>query len=224
MPLLYLSLGVDEKLIYLVGMGPGNIKNLTLEVVEILENADKIISFGRIGDVAESFNKNIIKVKSLMEIENLVDKEEILNKVNCDENIAILASGDPCFYGILEYLKRKEIAIDRVVPGVSSIQYMMAKLQKSWHGANLVSFHGREEEREEKILKILEEPMSIILTDSKNNPSFISQLLYERGVRGKIYVGYNLSYEDENIITADVGDDINEESTLAVVLVDKQID
>lgn len=211
----------DEELIYLVGMGPGSIKNLTLEAVEILKTADRVISFGRIGDVAENFNKNIIKVKSLMEIENLLDKEGILNnKTNCDESIAILASGDPCFYGILEYLKRKEITIDRVISGVSSVQYMMAKLQKSWHGANLVSFHGREEEKEEKILKIIESSMSIILTDSKNTPDYISKLLYERGVRGSIYAGLNLSYEDEEIVIADVGKEISSKSTLAVVLVE----
>lgn len=96
----------------------------------------------------------------------------------------------------------------------------MSKLQKSWHNSNLISFHGREKDKEEKILKIIESPMSIILTDSKNTPDYISKLLYERGARGSMYVGFNLSYEDEAIITANIGDIIDDKSTLAVVLVE----
>lgn len=227
-------------MIYLVGMGPGNVENLTLEAVEVLKSASKIISFGRIGNTAEYFNKNIIKVKSLDDIGKLLEQEVKLQKnivinelddkiqsnidiSNTYENnsiIAILASGDPCFYGILEYLKRKEINIYKVIPGVSSLQYMMSKLKKSWHNSNLISFHGREDEKEEKIEKIRMNRLSIILTDSKNTPNSISKLLYEKGIRGKLYAGFNLSYEDELIVTTDIGNEINNESSLALVVID----
>ncbi|WP_144276032.1 precorrin-6y C5,15-methyltransferase (decarboxylating) subunit CbiE [Gottschalkia acidurici] len=205
----------DDITIYLVGMGPGNIKNLTIEAIEVLKDSSKIISFGRIGDVAQEFNKNISKVKTLNEIGYLLE-----NKSMIEENIAILASGDPCFYGILEYLKRKEVRIDKIVPGVSSLQYMMSKLKKSWHNSNLVSFHGRDEEKEEKIRNIMKSQTSIILTDSNNTPNNISKLLYEKGLKGKIYAGYNLSYEDEKIIIGNIGDEINYESSLALVVVE----
>ena len=108
-----------------------------------------------------------------------------------------------------------------MIPGVSSIQYMMAKLQMSWHNANLVSFHGREEERKEKIQKILNSDLSIILTDKKNTPSVISRELYEKNMNGMIYAGFDLSYPEEQIIEAEIGKDILHESVLAVVVVEK---
>lgn len=204
-------------MIYLIGMGPGNIKNLTLEAVDILKSSSMIISFGRIGETAEALGLEVEKVSRIAEIKDMLIRE---NESTEEKIISILASGDPGFYGILEYLKREEIGIFKVIPGVSSIQYMMAKLQKSWHGVNLLSFHGREEEREEKILKMLKEPMSIILTDRKNNPNYISKTLYIIGARGSMYAGFNLSYEDELIVKVNIGDEIKHESPLAVVLVE----
>ena len=209
-------------MIYLIGMGPGNLDNLTVEAVDILKFSTRVVSFGRIGTAAENLNPNIIKVKSITEISDVLEKlekeEELLNDSMV---ISILASGDPCFYGILEFLKKQQIEISRVIPGVSSIQYMMAKLQMSWHNANLVSFHGREEEREEKIQKILNSDLSIILTDKKNTPSVISRELYEKNMNGKIYAGFDLSYPEERIIEVEIGSEIVHESILAVVVVQR---
>ncbi len=205
-------------MIYLIGMGPGNVKNLTVEAIDTLKSSSKIISFGRIGETAEELGLEVEKVSRIAEIKDTLEKET--EAVKDEKIISILASGDPGFYGILEYLKREEIEIFKVIPGLSSIQYMMAKLQKSWHGANLLSFHGREEEREEKILGILKTPTSIILTDSKNDPNYISKTLYERGVIGKIYAGFDLSYDNELIVEAKIGDEINQRSSLALVLVE----
>lgn len=201
-------------MLYLIGMGPGDIKNLTMEAIDYLKSSDKLISFGRIGETAEKLSLKVEKVSTIGEIKDQV-KESIK-----EETIAILASGDPSFYGILDYLKREGVVIDKVIPGMSSVQYMMAKLQMSWHQANLVSFHGREEEKEEKIRKIAESPLSIILTDKKNTPDYISTLLYQRNARGKIYAGFNLSYEDEVIVKKDIGEKIVESESLSVVVVE----
>ena len=209
-------------MIYLIGMGPGNLDNLTVEAVDILKFSTRVVSFGRIGRAAENLNPNIIKVKSITEISDVLEKlEKEEEQLNDSMVISILASGDPCFYGILEFLKKQQIEISRVIPGVSSIQYMMAKLQMSWHNANLVSFHGREEEREEKIQKILKSELSIILTDKKNTPSVISRELYEKNMNGTIYAGFDLSYPEEQIIEVEIGSEIVHESILAVVAVQR---
>lgn len=209
-------------MIYLIGMGPGNLDNLTMEAVDILKHSTKVVSFGRIGTTAESLNRNVIKVKSISEIGSILENLEKENKKQNDSIvISVLASGDPCFYGILEFLKKQRIEIARVIPGVSSIQYMMAELQMSWHNANLLSFHGREEERGEKIKKILKSPLSIILTDKKNTPSVISKELHDKNMTGTLYAGFDLSYPEEQIIKADIGEEIEHESALAVVVVER---
>ena len=146
--------------------------------------------------------------------------DQIVDMLNADREIAILASGDPCFYGILDFLQRNGIAIDQVVPGISSIQYMMARLKKSWHSAALLSFHGRECSIEE----LRNSKTSIVLTDSSYTPNYISRLLSNMGVKGKIFVGYNLSYEDELIIEKQIGADIDDYSALAVVVIENEMD
>ncbi|KNF07345.1 precorrin-6y C5,15-methyltransferase, cbiE subunit CbiE [Gottschalkia purinilytica] len=198
-------------MIYLVGMGPGDIKSLTLEAVDILKGATKIVSFGRISNTAKEFNSNVISIKRVDEINEFTKK---------DENLVILASGDPCFFGILDYLKRKEINIDKVIPGISSLQYMMAKVKKSWQDCTFVSLHGRDE----GIEKILKSEKSFILTDSRNTPNSISKMLKEKGLKGKLYVGFNLSYENEKIVMVNIGEEVGEDTSLAVVVVENEMD
>ena len=50
---------------------------------------------------------------------------------NIEKDIAIIASGDPCFYGIANYIKNNFKGEIEIVPGISSFQYLMCKLQKA---------------------------------------------------------------------------------------------
>jgi cobalt-precorrin-7 (C5)-methyltransferase len=192
-------------------MGPGNIKYLTAEAVEAIQQADQAIAFGRIAETAEQIKTPVIRIKKI---------DEILTRIEPDKNIAILASGDPCFYGILEYLKKNGVTIDAVIPGLSSFQYLMAKLKKSWHPAKLVSLHGRDEEFEQ----IVKHPLSVILTDNIHTPHTISKRLQKQGIKGKMYIGYNLSYEDEKIVLKNIGDDIAEYGSISVVVIEHEMD
>lgn len=198
-------------MIRLVGMGPGSIKHVTMEAIDVIKNADRVIAFGRITKTAEQIRAEI----------KTIDKvDQILDFLNVDSNIAILASGDPCFYGILDFLQRKGIVIDEILPGISSIQYMMAKLKRSWHDASLVSFHGREN----SIETIRQLKKAIVLTDSIYTPDYISHYFYDAGLRGRIFAGFNLSYEDEVIVEKEIGAAIENISTLALVVIENEMD
>jgi cobalt-precorrin-7 (C5)-methyltransferase len=198
-------------MIRVIGMGPGDTKYLTQDAIDKIKNSKKAIAFGRISKTAEKIADKVIKVSRV---------EEMLKHLEDGEDIAVLASGDPCFYGILEFLKNKKIEVDEVVPGLSSIQYMMSKLKKSWHNAQLVSLHGRDD----GIEKIMKSRLAVVLTDSKNTPSSLSKALYNKGIRGKIYAGFNLSYEDEKIVVKNVGDEIENISSLSVVVIENEMD
>ncbi|MDF2532748.1 MAG: precorrin-6y C5,15-methyltransferase (decarboxylating), CbiE subunit [Clostridia bacterium] len=198
-------------MIRLVGMGPGSIRYITMEAVEAIKDTDLVIAFGRIAKAAKQIRA---------EVQTIDRVDEIIDMLDSDRDIAILASGDPCFFGILDFLQRKGIVIDQVLPGVSSMQYMMAKLKKSWQDAALVSFHGRECSIED----IKKSKTSIVLTDSKYTPNYISCFLSSMGVKGRIYVGFNLSYKDEFIVEKEIGADIDEISTLAVVVIENEVD
>ncbi|MCG8500973.1 MAG: precorrin-6y C5,15-methyltransferase (decarboxylating) subunit CbiE [Firmicutes bacterium] len=193
-----------------IGMGPGDIKYVTPAAVEKIQASCKVLAFGRISESAEKIKRPIIKIGKV---------HEILEHMRGEEDIAVLASGDPCFYGILAYLQKHKITVDEVVPGLSSFQYMMARLKKSWHHAQLVSFHGREDRLE----RISQNRLSVVLTDHQNTPQVLSEMLYQKGVRGKIYAGFNLSYPDEHIIVKNIGGPISGHSALAVVVIENEM-
>lgn len=190
----------------LVGMGPGHIKHVTLSAIEAIEKSTVNIAFGRIAETAREITSNIIKANNLSDV--------ILHATE-NKNSAILASGDACFFGILDYLKKQNISIDRVIPGISSFQYMMSELQMSWHTASFFSLHGRDPEYEQ----ITRSKLSVILTDKINTPDLISATLAKKGANGTIYTGTDLSYPTEKILHNKIGDTITTDSNLATVII-----
>ena len=103
--------------------------------------------------------------------------------------------------------------LGKIYPGISSIQCMAAAIKKSWHDMDLVSLHGRDYD-----LKNINRD-TIFLTDKEMTPNRISQELFKLGKRGKVFAGYNLSYEDELIEEFDLGETGQEPSPLAVCVV-----
>ncbi len=96
---------------------------MTIEVREAIERAEHVLAFGRVSNYLKDIRDDFTKVNKV---------EEIIKYIDSYKDILLLASGDPCFYGIVEFIKKKEIPIKNILPGLSSFQYMMAKLGKSW--------------------------------------------------------------------------------------------
>lgn len=193
------------------GIGPGNLKYLTVEVKEKIEKAEYVLGFGRVAKSLESIRNDIVQVNRVSEVLDYIDNHK---------EILLLASGDPNFFGVVDFLKRKGVPIKEVLPGISSFQYMMARLEKSWQEANFVSLHGRTESLEQ----IRENKLSILLIDKNKMPSNISRELYEMGIRGIIHAGFDLSYESEKIITVNIGAEIEDSSPLGVVVIENEMD
>ncbi|NLN97625.1 MAG: precorrin-6y C5,15-methyltransferase (decarboxylating) subunit CbiE [Eubacteriaceae bacterium] len=111
---------------------------------------------------------------------------------------AIVVSGDTGFYSLLSYAKRMVPEKDIVtIPGISSLQYFFAKLNKTWQDAKLISMHGRET----NLLKaVLENTTVGILTDDTHHPAHIAKTLVDAGINNKIiHIGEDLSYPEERI-------------------------
>lgn len=188
------------------GVGPGNIENMTIEVFNEIKKADYVIAFGRIEKSIEDIRKDI---KSIVRVSQLQDL------IKDDGYTLILASGDPCFYGVAKYLKKSNVKIDKIYPGISSFQYLMSKLQLPWEHANLFSLHGRDY----NLNDIKNYELNIGLTDSVNTPSSISQELKKIGVKGSMIAAYNLSYNNELIEEKEIGSEFSDISKLAIVVI-----
>ena len=193
------------------GIGPGNIDYITAQVLKEIQRANKILASARVGQ----------SIKFLRDDFTVVTKvDQILDFLNEEDDVLILASGDPMFFGIVDYIKKKNIKIDKILPGLSSFQYMMSKLQMPWQSASFISFHGRDLDFSE----FYKSSLIVALVDKNNNPDFISKELYKKGFRGSMHIGFNLSYEDEKIIRLHIGDSVEIYSNLAVVVIENEMD
>ncbi len=193
------------------GVGPGNPKYLTLEVKEKIEDGEYVLGFGRIAKSLKNIRPDIVEVNRVSQVLEHLDK---------NKDTLLLASGDPNFFGIVNFLKKEGVAIKEVLPGISSFQYMMAKLEKPWQGAKFISLHGRRASLEE----VKNNRLSILLIDKNKMPGDISKELYEIGIRGRIYAGFDLSYDSEKIIEKSIGQYIEDISPLGVVVVENEMD
>lgn len=200
-------------MVYVVGLGPGNTDYILPVATKILKKSTVILGFSRAIESIDFINSNKVKIKSFKEI------LEVINSNN--SKIAIVASGDPTFFGISEYLKKNYKGQIQVIPGISSFQYLTAKINKSWSNAYTGSLHGREDEF---INKVKEHDVSIWLTDKKHNPNFLCETLKKENIICEIVIGENLSYENERILVGKPEDFINKVfHELSIIIIDRRL-
>lgn len=92
-------------------------------------------------------------------------------------NVAVLAGGDPLFYGIGRRLLREfpQESV-RIYPALSSMQRACALFQISWDDAAITSLHGRTRNHIPGL--VLNHEKNLLLTDAANSPDKIAgQLL-----------------------------------------------
>lgn len=201
-------------MIKLVGAGPGNIRLLTVEALDQIEKASKVLAFGRIARDFEGIRKDIIKITKVDQVLDYIKEK------NEKEDFLILASGDPCFYGIINILKKNNVDLDKVYPGISSLSYLSNLLQRAYSNIETITVHGRDFD----FSKIEKDKNYSFLIDSVHNGNYISKKLYENNIKGRLFCGYNLSYEDEKIIEVEIGKEFFEPSSLGVVVTDFYVD
>lgn len=202
-------------MLYIVGMGPGSREYILPKAMEVLENSDVIIGFSRLIKELDFLKKKVVKVDSLGEI------IEFINEYGKENTMSIVASGDPNFFGISEYINKNFIGNVEVIPGLSSFQYLTSKINKSWNNAYTGSIHGRETNFIEKVLIY---PLSIWLTDNKNNSAALCKLLYENKINCKVIIGENLSYKNERVLQGVPEEFLKEEiSSMSILIVERNI-
>jgi cobalt-precorrin-7 (C5)-methyltransferase len=198
---------------FIVGIGPGDKAYILPKAVEVIESCDYVIGFLRAINSLNFINGNKVYINSLKATTQFI-------KDNEKSSIAIVASGDPCFYGITDYIMKNYDGKIEVIPGISSFQYLCSKLKKPWQDAKLKSVHGR---REEIAKEVLNNKLSVWLTDKESNPNFICKELIRNSIKAEVFVGENLSYQDEKITSGKPEKLVNNLfSDLCVVIVERK--
>lgn len=191
--------------IRVIGVGPGSPEFITPAALEQINDCDILIGGERVLKTFEKSGKEKFIVKN-----NLQEMAQFIRENYHNQTIAVLASGDPSFYGILEFLKRNFNKSElMVLPGISSVQLACARLCISWHDAAFFSLHGRNSDGLESLVNKYSKV--VILTDPDNTPASIARRLLSDGfMKKKIYVCENLSYENERITESDITSVSNE--------------
>lgn len=181
--------------IKILGLGPGNLDYTLPIVLKKIEESDVIIGGKRHLESLGKYTKNKEYFYISPDLSKVI---EFINE-NRDKKISLVVSGDTGFYSFLAFIKKHFCDNElEVVAGISSLQYMFAKISDFWNNAYISSVHGK---NFDYVSKLREYEKIGLLTDfSKNTPQNIAKKLFENGFENaKIFVGENLSYENEKI-------------------------
>ncbi|WP_145591396.1 cobalt-precorrin-7 (C(5))-methyltransferase [Yersinia rochesterensis] len=177
-------------MITVVGIGPGNTDYLTPTAQRAIEHAEVLVGGKR---HLATFSCGI-KESRLLDADLLGLLEWLDNNKN--RAIVVLASGDPLLYGIGKLLAVNFSAEElHIVPGISAIQYLCAKVALDMNDLFLTSSHGREPDFD----WIFQHDKVAMVTDNIIGPRAIADALQQRGLARTLIIGENLSQPDERI-------------------------
>ena len=194
---------VQSNKINVVGLGPGNIKYLSIAGIECIKEAEIIVGSTRqLSDL-----KAIISEKQEIYILGKLAELIAYLKENIERKITIIVSGDTGYYSLVPYLS-KNLSKDilNIIPNISSYQYLFSKLGENWQNFRLASVHGREFDY---VKNIDDKDIAglVLLTDDIQNPYEVSKNLYNNRIRNlTVIVGENLSYDNEKITILEIED------------------
>lgn len=132
----------------------------------------------------------------------LINNLELFLNSNINKNIVILATGDSLFYGIgnmlSKIIKHNNLTI---IPNITAMQALFAKIKQPWQDSRFFSVHGREKIL--PFLNILSNKMSVIYCDEKMTASQVAEKLidFHPECRSRnAVVAENLGSDDEKIV------------------------
>lgn len=188
--------------IYLIGIG---FKPLEKEAEECLLRVRAILGFLKTVNLFKEkypvYERVSSKVKILRKVDELI--EEVYKEIPFGE-VAILASGDPLYFGIgnkvLEVFGKEKV---RIFPDLSSLQKASSLIKENWWEIPSLSFHRRPLNLNLLLTKLYTYKKIALLTDNVNTPSQIALSLKERGFNEEIrfWVFERMGTQEEKVFS-----------------------
>jgi precorrin-6B C5,15-methyltransferase / cobalt-precorrin-6B C5,C15-methyltransferase len=197
-----LSLNPEEwspPLVLLVGTGGGP-RDLSVATQKWLDRAEVLVGGKR---HLEAFADHpATKVPWASPLDRSFERVEDVSK---RLRTAVLASGDPFYFGIGKRLVAR-LGKGRVLtfPNVTTVQTLFARIGESWDEARVLSLHGRSGSGEDPnpawLRQVRTHPKVVLYTDSHHTPQLIARTLLEAGLGGCVLiVGEDLGTPAEKI-------------------------
>ena len=177
-----------QRRFFIIGAGMGTADTLTGEAVRALETAEAVFATKRLA--ALTAKAEVCAFSELAE-----------RAIQCTEkHISLLVSGDVGFFSAAGKLRERLLPYGgvRLVPGLSSMQYMCAKCGISYENLCFKSLHGRTG----NILGAVSyHAATFALTGGENNAQAVCNSLTDAGLGAlPVHLGENLGAENERIV------------------------
>lgn len=184
--------------VYVIGVGMGNPDTLTKRALDALAESGLIVGSRRLIEALD-----FCEAATCVAIDP-VQIAAVLRET--DASVAsVVMSGDVGFYSgatrLYDELKGMDV---EAIPGISSLQYLCARLQTSWQDACVVSAHGR---AHNVCGMVQSHAKTFVLAGGAVTPEALCAELAARGLGDvHVHVGERLSYDDERIVSGTAAD------------------
>lgn len=205
-------------LVVLVGLGQGR-EDLSARVLRWLDHAEVLAGGKRHLDSFSEFRGEKILLEAPLQefLKHLKDSSE-------RKRTAVLASGDPFFFGIGRCLARY-LGKERLItfPNATSVQVLLAALGEAWEEVTVLSLHGglRSSPSAGWLQAVRSGAKVALFTDPNHTPGWIARQLLDAGMADRrLVVGEDLGLPTENIRLLSLEEARNERfSPLNIVLI-----
>ncbi len=219
-----MGLKTDEVELVLAGAGMGAKSSMTEEVIEAVKKADAVFGAKRLLEGIEN--------KACYDLFRAEDVMKVISDHPDYRKSVVLFSGDSGFYsGAKAFLKDMEKSfkgLERdadvsfkisVLPGISSVSFLAARLGESYEDAGIYSLHGRfsKENLNEVLWNIRYREKTFVLFSGAQDVKSLACEMLGRGIDGEIKLGINLSSEDEEIVTLTLDEAENFEKSDSII-------
>ena len=177
----------------IVGIGPGSREAMTHEVSEAIETADCLIGARRMLEAVARQGQPTYDAIAPQDIADFIRTHREYRR------FAVVMSGDTGFFsGTKKLLPLLEGCDTAVLPGLSSLSYLCARLKTSYEDVRVVSLHGRQR-------NILPEVRAngrlFALVGGERGINDLCRTLTAGGLGGvAVSVGQRLGYPNERIV------------------------
>jgi precorrin-6B C5,15-methyltransferase / cobalt-precorrin-6B C5,C15-methyltransferase len=183
-----------QRPVTVIGIGDDGCSSLTSRAMEAVASAQWLAGGERQLEFFPQFKGGRIVVKN-----GLSSVLQQIADLSAENNICVLASGDPLFFGIggliVKKLGAEHVA---VIPHPSSVQWAFARIGLKWDDAAVISLHARK--RNGFLTKLKSQSKVAILTDTENTPQSLAQWMLKNEETGwEAWVCENLCGADERI-------------------------
>lgn len=181
---------------YIIGIGPGDAAYIYPLAQQLIEQAEVLIGGRRnLAELARPGQETLVIDRGLAQV------AEYIRANWQSRRLVVLASGDTSLFSVRAYLQKKlpEVPFG-VLPGISSLQYLLARRGLNLNELKIITMHGANNAN--LLNTVTRERATAIFTGGENSPQAIAARLAQLDFAElTLTVGENLSYPDERIVS-----------------------